>query len=167
MTRMVRGPDRTVERADVLAEMQSGTPETASTLAENFPVHPDTIYNRLKELNAIGEVETKKAGARARVWWVPAPDHTVDAGKIEDSMFRSSKDPDILRTLARARTRGEPLTSGEIADEIDDSQDIVYNRLRKLDERGWVESLKAGATSKVWWLNTDHLENELAANAET
>jgi DNA-binding IclR family transcriptional regulator len=155
---MPRGPDRAVERAEVLAEMQAGEPETASTLAEQFPVHPDTIYNRLQELQKLGEIKSKKPGARSRVWWKPA-DITVDPSLIRDDMFRSSKDPDILRALARARNAGEPRTTKEIAEEIGDSQDIVYNRLRVLVDDDWVDSLKSGATSKVWWLNEDRLED--------
>lgn len=164
---MVRGPDRSVERGDVLSKMEVGVPETAPTLAENFDVTPDTVSNRLQELNKLDEIKTKKLGKRSRVWWIPAPDRTVDADRITESMFRSAKDPHILRALARAMNRGEPLTSKEIAEEIDDSQDVVYNRLRKLNERGWVESLKTGATSMVWWLNKDKFEAETEVTAST
>lgn len=157
---MARGPDRKVTRDDVLAEMGPGKPETSSTLADRLPCHPDTVYNRLKELYELEEVATKKAGARARVFWIPAPDQTANPDVIQEEEFKSTKDPKILRTLARAFDESEPMTSGEIAEEIDDSQDIVYNRLRKLDERDWVESLKAGATSKVWWLNNEKLETK-------
>lgn len=92
------------------------------------------------------------------MWWVPAPNLTADSELIQDDAFRSAKDPRILSALARAKNRGEPLTSGEIAEEIDDSQDIIYNRLRKLEDRGWVSSLKAGATSKVWMINKAKLD---------
>lgn len=159
---MVRGPDRAVERAEVLAQMEPGTPETASTLSEHFPVHQDTVYNRLQELSQVDKIETKKPGPRSRVWWLPAPNTTADPGLINDEMFQSGKDPGILRTLARARTRGEPLTSTEIADAIDDTQDIVYNRLRILEDRGWVYSLKSGSTSKVWWIDEEYLADEAA-----
>lgn len=163
---MVRGPSRAVTRSEVFEEIEPGTPETASTLAENFDVHQDTVYSRLTELHELDKVKTKQPGARARVWWIPSPDTTVDAGVVRDSMFQSSKDPDIIRELAKAMNRGEPITSGEIVDETGETQDITYNRLRKLDNRGWVESLKAGSTSKVWWLNTERFKNEIAAEAD-
>lgn len=163
---MVRGPERTIKRTDVKDEFTPGLPETASTLARAFDCHPDTVMNRAKELAELGEVRTKKLGARARVYWIPAPDKTVDASLIEDSMFRSAKDPGILRVMAEyLNDDTEPVTSGEIAEAVDDSQDIIYNRLSKLDERGWVDSMKAGSTSKVWWLNKEKLEAETGATA--
>lgn len=155
---MVRGPDRKVTRADVFAEMQGGKPETATSLAKRLPCHADTVYNRLKELHELDKIATKKAGARSRVWWEPAPDQSISTDVIEDDAFRSAKDPKILRALIRAKNRGEPLTSGNIAEEIDDSQDVVYNRLVKLEERGWIDSFKSGATSKVWWIKPERVE---------
>jgi len=158
---MTRGPERDVKRKDVYEQFTPGIPETAATLAENFDCHPDTVMNRAKELSEMNKIHTKKPGSRARVYWIPAPDQTVDRNLITDEMFRSGKDPGILRVMADYMNDGsEPVTSGKIADHVDDSQDIIYNRLRKLDDRGWVESLKAGATSKVWWLNKDKLETE-------
>lgn len=161
---MVRGPARAVTRSQVFDEINPGTPETASILAENFDVHQDTVYSRLTELHELDKVKTKQPGPRARIWWIPSPDTTVHADAIEDSMFQSAKGPHILRELTKAMNRGEPLTSGEIAAEIEgESRDIVYNRLRKLDNRGRVESLKAGSTSKVCWLNTETYNSEIAA----
>lgn len=163
---MVRGPERTVRRTEVYDQFTPGIPETSNTLAEHFDCHYDTIRNRAKELAKVGKVRTKKLGARARIYWIPAPDKTVDPSLVDDDMFRSAKDPGILRTLATYMNEDtEPATSGEIAEHVDDSQDLIYNRLRKLDNRGWVESLKAGSTSKVWWLNKDRLEAE--AEGET
>lgn len=157
----MRGPEREVKRADVYKQMKPGIPETAVTLAENFGCHPDTVMNRLKELYELDEVATKKPGARARVCWIPVSDRAVDTSLINDTMFRSAKDPGILRVMADYLNNDtEPVTSKEIAESVDDSQDIIYNRLRKLDDRGWVNSLKAGHTSKVWWLNKEKLEAE-------
>lgn len=150
-----------MKRKDVYDQFTPGVPETASSLARDFDCTPDTVMNRAKELAELGEVRTKKPGERARVFWIPAPDKTVDSGLIEDSMFRSGKDPGILRVMADyLNDDTEPVTSSEIAERVDDSQDIIYNRLRKLDERGWINSLKAGSTSKVWWLNKHKLEAE-------
>ena len=150
---MTRGPDRTVERKDVLELFEPGRPETSSTLAEDLPCHPDTVYNRLKELHELEEIETKKVGGRARVWWVYDPTRSVDHTLIDDDDYRSAKDPKILRELAKESESCEPMTSMEISDRIDETKDSCYNRLRVMDERGLIESLKAGATSKVWWID--------------
>jgi len=57
-----------------------------------------------------------------------------------------------VTTLAEAKRTGEPLVSGEIAEETGETQDMVYDRLQKLEELGWVDSLDTGATGRVWWL---------------
>ncbi len=165
---MTRGPERDVKRKDVLATIEPGIPVTATTIQDNhFDCHPDTVMNRLKELHKLGEIETKSLGERARVWWVPAPDTAVDKSLVNDEMFRSAKDPGILRVMADYLNNDtEPVTSGEIAERVDDSPDIIYNRLRKLDERGWIESLKVGSTAKVWWLNKDKLKSESDTGSE-
>lgn len=157
-----------MKRADVKEQFTPGIPETAKTLSEDFDCHPDTVMNRAKELAVEGKIQTKKLGARARVYWIPAPDMTVNSSLIRDEMFRSGKDPGILRVMADyLNDNTRPVTSGEIAEQVDDSQDIIYNRLRKLDDKGWVESLKAGSTSKVWWLNKDKLETETKVTTGT
>jgi Mn-dependent DtxR family transcriptional regulator len=148
---MTRGPDREVTLQDVWDLMKFGEPETTSTLAEKLPCHPDTVYNRLTELESRGYIEAKEPSAKSRVWWKPTHNPEIDPDEI-DPDTRSKKDPRILRVLAEAKRVGEPLTSDDIAQEIGETQDITYNRLRKLRERGWLESLKAGSTAKVWWL---------------
>lgn len=154
---MVRGPNRTLERSDVFELFEPGTPETASTLADRdeISVHQDTVYNRLKELYELDKIDSKKVGGRARVWWVHDPDRSVDPDSIEDSNYQSKKDPDILRALAEVAESCEPITSMEVSEMVGESKDSCYNRLRAMDERGLIESLKAGATSKVWWIERE------------
>lgn len=146
------GPERKVKRSEVLDLFELGQPETASTLAEDLPCHQDTVFNRLKELYELEKVKTKKPGGRARVWWIPDPERSVDAEMINDSDYTSAKDPKILRELAKASESCEPITSVEISEQIDETKDSCYNRLRVMDKRGLIESLKAGSTSKVWWI---------------
>lgn len=164
---MVRGPDRTLKRKDVLPLFEPGAPETASTLADRdgISVHQDTVYNRLKELYEIDKIDSKKVGGRARVWWIPDPERSVDPTLIDEDNYQSAKDPKILRALARASAEDSqtPMTSMEISEEVDETKDSCYNRLRVMDERGLIESLKAGATSKVWWIKAQpNLEAEPA-----
>lgn len=156
-------------RAEVHEQITPGIPETGSTIAKSLDVdvHQDTVVNRLKELQQLGKIETKKVGPRSRAWWIPSPDTTVTPDMISDSMFRSGKDPGILRVLIRTLNDDtEPITSGEIAEQVEDSRDIIYNRLVTLEERGWVESLKTGSTSMVWRVNPKKVEVEAGDDSE-
>lgn len=47
---------------------------TAQELADRFGVENKTILNRLKELEEKNEVESKRVGARARVFWLAGYD---------------------------------------------------------------------------------------------
>jgi PAS domain-containing protein len=47
-------------------------PLTTPEVADALDAARRTVYKRLEELAARGDLETKKAGARARVWWRPA-----------------------------------------------------------------------------------------------
>lgn len=154
---MTRGPSQEVTLQDVWDTMDFGKPETASTLGEKFSCHPDTVFNRLEELEKNRYIKTKKISAKSRVWWKP----THNPGIVPDDIdidSRSKKDPKIIRVLAEAKRVGEPMTSGDIEKEIDETQDMIYNRLRKLEERAWVNSLNAGATGRVWWLADVEIE---------
>lgn len=48
-----------------------GTPLTTPEVAESFDCTDRTIYNKLETLVEDGTLETKKVGARGRVWWRP------------------------------------------------------------------------------------------------
>ena len=151
----MRGPDREIKRKDILKLFEPGKPETSSSLAdrEEVTVHQDTVYDRLSELYELDKIKSKKVGGRARVWWVPTAERDVDPTLIDDDDWRSDKDPKILRELAKAAPSNEPLTAMEISECVDETKDSCYNRLRALDEKyDVIESVKAGATSKVWWI---------------
>ena len=150
---MTRGPERAVKRKDVLDAMTPGVVYTAGGLAEKFNASKDTIYHRLRELGELEEISTKQTGGRARIWWVPTHQQ-IDDSFIEEMSFRSAKDPKILRELTEFAERGEPTTSGELADRLNEPQDSVYARLTRLNNRGLVESKKVGANSVIWWLST-------------
>ena len=149
---MTKGPDREVTLQDVWDSMKFGMPETTSTLAEELPCSKDTVYSRLEELENKGYIRSKKVSSRSKVYWKPTHNPEILPDKIQPDT-QSGKDPEIIRTLAEAKRTGEPMVSDEIAKETDDSQDNVYARLSKLEELGWVNSLKTGATGKVWWLS--------------
>ncbi|WP_254278919.1 HTH domain-containing protein [Haloarcula marina] len=62
-------PDRVVRVFDQLGP--PGTPFTTPEIAAEFDCSNRTIYNRLDALVADSRIETKKVGARGRVWWRP------------------------------------------------------------------------------------------------
>ncbi|WP_458209877.1 GAF domain-containing protein [Haladaptatus sp. NG-SE-30] len=80
----------------VLAELDGlgppGTPVTTPEVAEHFDCTNRTIYNRLETLVEDGVIETKKVGARGRVWWQPVGDDEPtehDSGAtVTESTFR-------------------------------------------------------------------------------
>lgn len=58
------------------------------------------------------------------------------------------------RTLAVFTDRArpfEPLTTPEVASELDAERRTVYRRLERLVERGDLETKKTGSNSRVWW----------------
>lgn len=59
-------------------------------------------------------------------------------------------DSELLRLIASAP---DPVvTSTELAEALDMSQQGAYNRLRSLEEDGYVRSRKVGASARVWWI---------------
>lgn len=89
---MTQGPTPTHTRSDVVAVFEAtetpGTPLTASEVAEELGCARRTAYGKLESLAASGALETKKVGARGRVWWrvegpsttpEEAPEATVEA----------------------------------------------------------------------------------------
>lgn len=151
---MVRGPSRDVTRDDVLSVMQSEgenrRPWTASDLAEHLPCSSDTVYNRLRELETLGHIQTKKVGARARIWWIPDTETTPELPDTSD--WQSDIDPVLVNAMQSRTDSAESWTTAELEHETGHGQDTIYNRLRVLEERGHVKSAKAGSRARVWWL---------------
>jgi len=48
----------------------SHEPLTSSEIADELGCSRQTVRNRLKELSEADEIESKKVGARSRVWWL-------------------------------------------------------------------------------------------------
>ena len=148
---MAKGPDREVTLQDVWDLMELGKPETSSILTKELPCSKDTVYSRLEELEDKSYIESKDVSARSKVYWKPTHNTEIVPDEIQPDT-QSEKDPVITRRLAEAKRTGEPMTSGNIAEDTDENKDTIYQRLKKLEELGWVNSLKTGATGKVWWL---------------
>lgn len=59
-------------------------------------------------------------------------------------------DGEILQQIALARTPF--VTSTELAEDLEMTQQGVYSRLQSLEEEELVKSRKVGARARVWWL---------------
>ena len=57
----------------------SGPPLTTNEVAERLDLGRRSTYDRLDRLSEWDELETKKVGANARVWWRPGPASSVPA----------------------------------------------------------------------------------------
>ena len=69
------GPDTKYTESEVLTIFNQRPdpyePLTASEVAEEVGCSRATAYNLLTELSDKGNLDSKKVGARGRVWWVP------------------------------------------------------------------------------------------------
>ncbi|MHC3439104.1 bacterio-opsin activator domain-containing protein [Natrialbaceae archaeon A-gly3] len=70
-----------------------GTPFTTPEIAAEFDCSDRTIYNRLDALVEAGDIETKKVGAKGRVWWKPV--ESEQAGGVG-----SNREVERLRSLS-------------------------------------------------------------------
>lgn len=71
------GPKRTYKRADVYDLLASGfddayEPWTTPEVADELGCATETARERLDELHYIGDIERKKIGSKAIIWWIPA-----------------------------------------------------------------------------------------------
>lgn len=78
MSSSTPAPSTVLQEFDALAP--PGTPLTTPEVADGFECTARTIYNKLERLVDEGVLETKKVGARGRVWWRPAHDR----GDVDD-----------------------------------------------------------------------------------
>lgn len=89
---------------EVVEVLASAYPEpmTNGEVADAIDSVKATAHNRLHDLHEEGVVETKKVGARARVWWVdmtkPAPEVARDS--LRELLTENGLDRDDLIQLA-------------------------------------------------------------------
>lgn len=154
------GPKRSVRRADVLGAIEATEPyrpRTTSDLADELGQHRDPVYDRLRELHELGHVETKKVGARGRVWWVPRPAATdvADVPELDRSVNgRAIRVPadDVYAVLRSREDVREPWSAPEVADALDCSSDPVLNRLHDLHDDSRVATMEVAARDRAWWV---------------
>ncbi|MDL5360818.1 GAF domain-containing protein [Halalkalicoccus sp. NIPERK01] len=97
MSSSVPSPSTVLEGVDQLAP--PGTPLTTPEVAAEFDCTDRTVYNRLDALVEDGVLETKKVGARGRVWWRPLREH----GGSEPEATAEGDDCDRVRDRLRDR----------------------------------------------------------------
>jgi hypothetical protein len=118
-----------------------------------------TAHNKLGELVEQGRLETRKVGARSRVWWVPMPQTTADP-QPEPTVQR---DPAVDVEIADAELPG----SGELLRERREALRAAYDYISENPEATKTEFFtevfpehSAGyKTADQWW---DMIEPALA-----
>ena len=90
MSSSVPSPARVLEVVDTLGP--PGTPLTTPEVAVEFDCTDRTVYNKLEALVEAGPLETKKVGARGRVWWRP----TSNSARVSENDSRDTS-PVALR----------------------------------------------------------------------
>ncbi|MFC7098604.1 bacterio-opsin activator domain-containing protein [Halobaculum marinum] len=63
-----------------------------------------------------------------------------------------------VRAVFERAAPGEPLTSTEVATELDCARTTAYKKLQRLAADGDLETKKVGARGRVWWLPVDAAE---------
>ena len=71
----------------------------------------------------------------------------------------SSDTPDeTLDVFTNVVTPGTPLTTSEVADDLDCAEDVAADRLEALADRGALETRRVGPSGRVWWRPTANPE---------
>lgn len=78
-------------------------PLTNKDVKERIGCSKATAHNRLHELNGEGKIETKMAGARARVWWVDLNRPAREIDTVQERLEALGRD-----ALMRVASRFEP-----------------------------------------------------------
>ena len=94
--------DRTAVLTETLAvfdHVDRGAPLTTNEVAADLDCSRRATYDRLERLVDRGDIATKKVGAKARVWWRPAPASADGDGLDTDDSSTRSEDQDLWRLV--------------------------------------------------------------------
>ncbi|UPV99484.1 PAS domain S-box protein [Halorussus gelatinilyticus] len=154
-----------MDAADALADTLAvfdhadlpSTPYTTSEVADELDCSRRTAYNRLERLADRGDIETKKVGARGRVWWrSPEAANSTDgtatdtADSAVDSAADSTDDTDrkgTERELERYETVVETLGDGVYA--LDSEERFVMANQRFVEMTGYDRDELLGSQSSL------------------
>lgn len=118
---MDASPDPHAETLTVFDESDAPTaPRTTTEVAESLDCTRRTAYNRLERLADRGEIETKKVGARGRVWW-RSPEMLADSSAptadAESGTTTADADPAGTTAERNHETDGPTATDDTAIDE--------------------------------------------------
>ena len=134
-----------------------GTPFTTTEVATTFDCTDRTIYNRLETLVEGGVLETKKVGARGRVWWRPVEGDGENERNTEETyqkLFESINEGlciiEVLFDADEQPVDYRFLETNPAFDELTGLRDAAGKRIRELDvdhNDHWIE--KYGAVAQT------------------
>ncbi|WP_336362820.1 GAF domain-containing protein [Halalkalicoccus salilacus] len=108
-----------------------GTPLTTPEVAAEFDCVPRTIYNKLDALVDDGVLETKKVGARGRVWWRPPTRPEGDGGARQEALRIGGEDAGWASEDER---RSAEFQAGESTVRQPFDEERAYNELREREQ---------------------------------
>ncbi|WP_459192304.1 PAS domain S-box protein [Halosimplex sp. J119] len=73
---------------------------------------------------------------------------------------QGSSPADALDVFAAVDTPATPLTTSEVAEELDCARRTAYGKLETLADRGDIETKKVGARARVWWRPAEQTGSE-------
>ncbi|MFC6758211.1 GAF domain-containing protein [Halomicroarcula sp. GCM10025894] len=117
---------------------RTGAPLTTSEVASELSVSRRTTYERLSQLSDQGLLQTKKVGAKARIWW-------RDSGTTAD-LERRVRQQEIVTELGQFALADRDIESVlQLAcDGVAETLDTDYCKVLDLDEDGEKLLLRAG-----------------------
>jgi len=150
---------------------RGGEPRTTSEVAESLDLGRRSTYERLERLVDHGELDTKKVGASARVWWRPAgagpPDGSASAAEslVEDVLDEAAVGVFVLDAefdvawindaarryfgVDRERALGEDkrtLVRERVAPVVEDSDSFAETLLSAYDDNAATERFECRVT---------------------
>ena len=127
-----------------------GTPVTTPEVSESFECSDRTIYNRLETLVDNDILQTKKVGARGRVWWQPTEKDTHKRTRSHERyqpLFEQiNKGVCVVEVLfndADQPVDGKFNQTNSVFDELTGLQNAAGKRIRELDleyAADWIET---------------------------
>ncbi|WP_313693260.1 PAS domain S-box protein [Halorarum halobium] len=141
------GPTPEITLTDTLAvftaQERQGTPLTASEVAAELDCTRRTAHRKLEALSERGDLNSKKTGARSRVWWRP-PDRSPDDERADGT----TTDPEPWRADGTDTASAETTNGREssVLEQFEDFVDAVSDyAIFALDPDGVVVSWNEGA----------------------
>lgn len=143
MSSSVPSPAEVLEVVDALGP--PGTPLTTPEVAAEFDCTDRTVYNKLETLVENGELETKKVGARGRVWWrQPADQPTTVTQDMAERRHADAKREFLYtttRSIAQSATFDEGLQAA--LQDICEATDWAYAEAWLPTEKGKLRRAEA------------------------